>query len=88
MFPYDLSSYKLPSYGRKVKPIRRMTKKVPRYQLIGEKSMKFMKEANARLTEKESKEKKKQFRKKHSNTSKRSINGNQNDFNYANAVCF
>ena len=58
MFTYYLSSYKLPSYGRKVKTIRRTTKKVQRYQLIGKKSLKFMKEANAKLTEKESKEKK------------------------------
>ena len=56
-----------------MKPTRRTTRKVPRYQLIGEKSMKFMKEANARLKEKESKERKRSNLEKHSKTGKRSI---------------
>ena len=48
----------LPKDGRKVESKRRQPQKVPSYHLTGDKSMKFIKEADARAKEKELKDKK------------------------------
>ena len=48
----------LPKDGRKVESKRRQPQKVPSYHLTGNKSMKFIKEADARAKEKELRDKK------------------------------
>ena len=48
----------LPEKGRKVQTKRRSAQKVPSYHLTGDKTMKYIKEANDRVKEKELKDKK------------------------------